>query len=209
MKALYLEFSNFDESSGTANAQFIEALLLIGQSKFNLAYSKESKHEVDSWSNVVHLMKDAKSKIEYGLQLTYNRSPQILKDALHDTLLLQTEIFLFMMEWQNALVMAKEALKYLPTSSRALDIIGIATWRINNGNNEGTNGDESSDTRRSSSDDSIAENLRIQTMEQEIEGQNRWKGIELDTELFCLWRNVSCKSYWHIGANGKIRDMEE
>ena len=105
-----------------------------------------------------------------------------------------------MMEWQNALVMAKEALKYLPTSSRALDIIGIATWRINNG-------DESSD--RSSSDDSIAENLRIQTMQQEIKGQNRWKGIELDTELFCLWRNVSCKSYWHIGANGKIRDMEE
>ena len=207
LKALYLEFSNFDESSGTANAQFIEALLLIGQSKFNLAYSKESKHELDSWSNVVHLMKDAKSKIEYGLQLTYNRSPQILKDALHDTLLLQTEIFLFMMEWQNALVMAKEALKYLPTSSRALDIIGIATWRINNGNNEGTNGDESSD--RSSSDDSIAENLRIQTMQQEIKGQNRWKGIELDTELFCLWRNVSCKSYWHIGANGKIRDMEE
>lgn len=190
LRAVQLELPLWEQAA-IATPQLLEALLLIGQSKFMIAYSKKSTFI--SWSDVVMLMKDAKRKVHFALELSKRRSPQLLGENLYDIYLLLAEIALFEMDWKNALDYATKALEYFPLSMRAVDIMGTAKWR---GGVRVSNDAEDSDHHAAA--------LKAEIAQKQYQGQNKWDGIEWSNKLFCLWRNISCESFWHLGAKGEL-----
>ena len=45
---------------------------------------------------------------------------------------------------------------------------------------------------------------KAEIAQKQHQGQNKWDGIEWSNKLFCLWRNISCESFWHLGAKGEL-----
>ena len=92
------------------------------------------------------------------------------------------------MEWRNALDWARKGLIYFPASTRSLDIVATAKWRL-----KGTGVTESEGEKEED------ETTRTKASVAELKSYDKWNGVVLEEEIWCLWRNISCKSFYHIG----------
>lgn len=182
--AVQLEMPMFQQS-GIPSLELMEALIVEAQAKFSRAFSKASSFK--AYSDVVVMMEDAKENAVLALALAPRLSRQMLDDDLHDLYLLLAEISLMTMEWRNALDWARKGLIYFPASTRSLDIVATAKWRL-----KGT-GETESETQKED------ETTRTKASVAELKSYDKWNGVVLEEEIWCLWRNISCKSFYHIG----------